>query len=240
MDILVGYWATLWQPTDSVHMSKGATSATLEALTGLLATRNLQYVSESNEVAKICESALDGGRSTWPVYAINARGGVVVEEDDATFEYPGLMSNLPAVKLLKDYHWQTESYAKTTLIEWQLADLMMLDTWLSICGREPEILDGDSDLIHNMPLLIQFLFEVFENRFEEFDRSANQGGLQQTQKVARSLVETLDNERLSAAEKVFTLVAMLRTTKVGSCIANGPSTRQLLDILDTDQRVWLV
>ena len=175
MDIFVGYWATPWQPTDSVHMSKGGTPATLEALTGLLATRNLQYVSESNEVAKICESALDGGRSTWPVYAINARGGVVVEEDDATFEYPGLMSNLPAVKLLKDYHWQTESYAKTTLIEWQLADLMMLDTWLSICGREPEILDGDSDLIHNTPLLIQFLFEVFENRFRKFDRSANEG-----------------------------------------------------------------
>ena len=53
-------------------------------------------------------------------------------------------------------------------------------------------------------------------------------------------METLDNERLSAAEKVFTLVAMLRTAKVGSCIVTGPDTSQLFDILDTDQRVWLV
>ncbi|KAL8868919.1 MAG: hypothetical protein Q9198_008020 [Flavoplaca austrocitrina] len=236
MDIVHGYWATPWQ---SPYSMKGAFSAILEALSTRLNKRNLQYISPSGEVEEVLEWT-SGGRSTWPMYAINARGGVIVQEDKTKFQFPGFASKIAAVKLLHDHRWQVERYTELTQNDEKLAELMMLDSWLSICGREPEILDGASDLRRNMPLLIQFIFEQFGTRFEDLDCTANEGGLQHIQSVARSLLATLDDERLSAAEQIFTIVAMLRTAKVGSCIASGPKTLAVADVLDTDTRVWLV
>ncbi|KAL8837408.1 MAG: hypothetical protein Q9176_005714 [Flavoplaca citrina] len=155
MDIVHGYWATPWQ---SPYSMKGAFSAILEALSTRLNKRNLQYISPSGEVEEVLEWA-SGGRSTWPMYAINARGGVIVQEDKTKFKFPGFASKIAAVKLLHDHRWQVERYMELTQNDEKLAELMMLDSWLSICGREPEILDGASDLRRNMPLLIQFIFE---------------------------------------------------------------------------------
>ncbi|KAL8978585.1 MAG: hypothetical protein Q9205_005861 [Flavoplaca limonia] len=227
MDIVHGYWATPWQ---SPYSMKGAFSAILEALSTRLNKRNLQYICPSGEVEEVLEWA-SGGRSTWPMYAINARGGVIVQEDKTKFKFPGFASKIAAVKLLHDHRWQVERYMELTQNDKKLAELMMLDSWLSICGREPEILDGASDLRRNMPLLIQFIFEQFGTRFEDLDRTTNE---------ARSLLATFDAERLSAAEQIFTIVAMLRTAKVGSCIASGPKTLAIADVLATDTRVWLV
>ncbi|KAL8777587.1 MAG: hypothetical protein Q9213_007795 [Squamulea squamosa] len=97
--------------------------------------------------------------------------------------------------------------------EVNLAELMLLDSWLSICGRQPEIIDGKSSMLRNMPNVIQSIFDDLEEDYELVDRSANDGGLQKIRDVAAKLLEILADERLSPAEQIYTLVAMLRTAK---------------------------
>ena len=240
MDILPGYWATPWQSDLSVTMTKGALSAIMEALSLHLDEQNLRYVSPSSAAVQNALNWASKGRSSWPIYAINARGGVAIRKGKRNNQFPGFASKIAAVKLLQNHHWQVERYMESTETDHKLAELMMLDLWLSICGREPEILDGASDLRHNMPLLIQFMFEQFAERFGNLILTANEGGLQGIQSVARSLLATLNDEKLSAAEQIFTIVAMLRTAKVASCIVTGADTVQIGSILRTDTRVWLV
>ncbi|KAL8893621.1 MAG: hypothetical protein Q9192_005089 [Flavoplaca navasiana] len=239
MDIMHGYWATPWQTCVVAETIEGALSAILAALSARLNKRNLQYIPPNGEVKEVLEWA-SGGRSTWPMYAMNARGGVIVQENKTKFKFPGFSSKIAAVKLLHDHRWQVEKYTESSQADEKLAELMMLDSWLSDCGQEPEILNGASDLRDNMPLLIKFIFEKFEERFDTLDRTADEGALQHIQSVARSLSTTLDDERLSAAEQIFTIVAMLRTAKVASCISAGPETCDIIYAFDTDTRVWLV
>ncbi|KAI4256933.1 MAG: hypothetical protein L6R42_005950 [Xanthoria sp. 1 TBL-2021] len=244
MDIIPGYWATPWlsySPEHNVRYPRGAISAVLEALSGHLNTRNLQFVSEEHELRDFLQWA-SAGRSTWPIYAINARGGVFVQAHYAKVEFSGFTSSMAAVKLLHNYQWQIEEYTRlrSEVEVYKTAELMMLDSWLSICGRQPEILNGKSSLLHDMPSLLQFLQDLFEEAFEKLDRTASDGGLQHIQQVARSLVETLALKALSQAEQLFTLVAMLRTAKVDACVSTGPSTWKIDGIFERDTRVWLV
>ncbi|KAL9633808.1 MAG: hypothetical protein Q9204_003250 [Flavoplaca sp. TL-2023a] len=240
MDIIPGYWATPWQSWLRIGTTKGALSAIMETLSFQLDEQNLTYVSPyGSEVKKALKWAARG-ESSWPMYAINARGGVIVQQSETKYQFPGFASRIAAVELLHYHRWQVERYMEPTETDDKLAELIMLDSWLTICGREPEILDGASDLAYNMPLLVQFMFEQFAERFENLVLTANEGGLQRIQSVARSLLMTLDDERLSRAEQIFTVVAMLRTAKVAACIINGANTEQIGSILDTDTRVWLV
>ncbi|KAL9038310.1 MAG: hypothetical protein Q9180_003216 [Flavoplaca navasiana] len=199
MDIMHGYWATPWESCVVAETIEGALPAILAALSARLNKRNLQYIPPNGEVKEVLEWA-SGGRSTWPMYAMNARGGVIVQENKTKFKFPGFSSKIAAVELLHDHRWQVERYTEPTETDEKLAELMVLDSWLSICGREPEIFNGASDLRHNMPFLIDFWVGRFEDQFEKLDRTANEGGLQHIQRVARSLVATLDHEKLSAAE----------------------------------------
>lgn len=115
----------------------------------------------------------------------------------------------------------------------------MLDSWLSICGRAPEIVDGKSSLLRNMPALVQYVIDEFYKDFDTIDRSANEGGLQSIQDVAGDLMDFLVDQGLSEAEQIFTLGALLRTAKMEICIALGPATHEISDILLHDIRVWL-
>lgn len=65
-------------------------------------------------------------------------------------------------------------------------------------------------------------------------------GLQHIQQEVRTLEEFLARKRLSEAEQLFTLVAMLRTVKVAVRVSFGPDTSQIGSILKNDARVWLV
>lgn len=219
---------------------KGALMAIMEALSLQLGEQNLKYVSPCSDEVEEALKWASGGRSTWPMYAINARGGITVQENKAKYPFPGFASRIAAVELLNHHRWQVERYMEPTETDEKLAELMRLDSWLSVCGREPEILDGASDLRHNMPLLIQFLIVEFQDRFRKLGRTSNEGGFQRIRNVARSLLATLNNEKLSAAEQIFTIVAMLRTAKVAACIITGANTEQIRSILLTDTRVWLV
>ena len=107
-------------------------------------------------------------------------------------------------------------------------------------------------LLRDTPILIEYLVTSPAVELGSIYRSANEGGLQRVQEVASSLGKALEQERLSVAEQTFTLVALLRTAKVLLCVLMRPSlivrmsrysdggTEVLDDILDKDQRVWLV
>ncbi|KAL8845822.1 MAG: hypothetical protein Q9221_009042 [Calogaya cf. arnoldii] len=239
MDIIPNYWATPWSSESDGRTSRGAISAVLEALSDHVAAQTLQYVSP-HDGPEVFRKWARKGKSTWPIYAINAGYGVALQEDCTEANFPGFTSKMPAVRLLHNYRWQTEKYKNDKVPKTKVAELMMLDSWLSECGWQPEITDGTSNLLRNMPKLIQFLFEEFGEEFGNLDCTANEGGLQQIRPVALSLSETLDDERLSKAEQLFTLVAILGTAKVDLSIAIGPSTWQVHDALETDSRVWLV
>ena len=244
MDIIPGYWATPWSwydPDLFIRHFRGTISVVLEALSGYLDTRNLQFVSEEQELEDFLKWA-SLGESTWPIYAINARGGVVVQAHYTKVEFSNFASSMAAVKLLYDHRWQTTEYTLpgSALEEYKTAELMMLDSWLSICGREPEIGNGGASLVHTMPSMLASLHDVFYDAFLRIDRTTSEGGLQQIQEVVRDLIEFLVRKRLSEAERLFTLVAMLRTAKVAVCVSTGPSTSQIKSILKSDARVWLV
>ncbi|CAO1606182.1 hypothetical protein XANCAGTX0491_009683 [Xanthoria calcicola] len=244
MDIIPGYWATPWlwyDPELYIISCRGTISVVLEALLGYLNTRNLQFVSEEHELEDFLKWA-SLGQSTWPIYATNARGGVVVESHYAKVEFSGFASSMAAVKLLYDYRWQTTDYTLpgSALEEYKTAELMMLDSWLSICGRQPEIFSGRSSLLHKMPNILESLEYRFWEPFSELDQTASEGGLQHIQQEVRTLEEFLARKRLSEAEQFFTLVAMLRTVKIAVCISAGPSTSRVDSILKSDSRVWLV
>ncbi|KAL8666379.1 MAG: hypothetical protein Q9168_007489 [Polycauliona sp. 1 TL-2023] len=238
-DIMPAIWATPWR--QDIEASKGAVSTVLEALSSLLNTEALQYVSGHRD------ASYDGafgyklqGKSTWPIYAINARDGHCLQEDLPEAEMPGMALKMPAIRLLYNYGWQTEKYTNRGDEESKVTELMMMDSWLSVCGRRSEITNGDSDLRRNMPQLVQFLFEEFMEDFESLHLSANEGGLQYIRPVAQRLSQRLAAEKLSPAEQLFALVAMLRTAKVALCICMGPNTYIVGDIIKTDIRVWLV
>ena len=165
-----------------------------------------------------------------------------MQAHNAKVEFSGFTSSLAAVKLLHNHQWQTAEYTRPVaeLEVYKTAELMMLDSWLSICGRQPEILDGRSSLIHKMPDIIELIELEFQDAFLEVDRTASEGGLQHIQQGVRDLVEFLGFEGLSEAEQLFTLVAMLRTAMVAVCVYAGPSTSQIGSILKNDARVWLV
>ena len=238
MDAIPGYCATPWSQTYSMSHCIRIVSVVLEALSGLVENECLHYTSDE----RLWESALtwaENGHSTWPSYAINARGGVVVNGAYTSATFLGFADPIARIELFKD-----DRFGDLPAGEFwdmvRLAELMMLDSWLSICGRAPEIIDGKSSLLRNMPALIQYLLDDFDTDFKSIDRSANEGGLQLIKDVAASLMDCLNDEKLSEAEQIFTLGAMLRTAKAGVCVAVGPYTRAIEDILFHDIRVWLV
>ncbi|KAL8991723.1 MAG: hypothetical protein Q9169_007709, partial [Polycauliona sp. 2 TL-2023] len=235
MDVMPALWATPWY--EDINYSKGAISTILEALSSLLGTEALQYVSSLRDknLDKIFDHMYKG-YSTWPIYAINARDGFYLQDYAPEVELPGIAVKMPAIRVLYNYEWQTKKYLQRGQEDSKVAELMMIDSWLSICGRQSEITNGASDLRRNMPKLVQYLFEKFELKFARLHLSANEGGLQHIRPVAQKLMQRLADGRLSPAEQLFTLVAMLRTAKIDICIATGPFTSHLLDVLDTETR----
>ena len=245
MDIIPGYWATPWlcfyDADLLIRSCRGTISVVLEALSGYLDTRNLQFVSKEHELEDFLKWALLG-QSTWPIYANNARGGVVVQAHYTKVEFSDFASSMAAVKLLYDHRWQTTEYTLpgSALEEYKTTELMMLDSWLSICGQQPEIRNGRSSLLSKMLSILESVENEFSRAFVRLDRTASEGGLQDIQQEVRDLVEFLALKELSKAEQLFTLVAMLRTAKVAICVAAGPWTYPIKSTLKSDARVWLV
>ena len=241
MNVTPGYCATPWSDGTKIQAAIAQISVVLEALSARFDKKLLFYVPDD----RLWEPALNWareGHSTWPSYAVNARGGVVVDGDYIGAKLPGFARPIARIELFQDYSFQSnQSPLRGDLWDQiRLAELMMLDSWLSICGRAPEIVDGKSSLLRNMPALIEHVMLEFYEDFKSIDRSANEGGFQLIQDVARDLMDFLADEGLSQAEQLFTLGALLRTCKMDVCIILGPDTIEVMDILSRDIRVWLV
>ncbi|KAI9686069.1 MAG: hypothetical protein M1822_004052 [Bathelium mastoideum] len=182
------------------------------------------------------------GNSTYPAYALNARGGVIAEGTYVGVRIPAFETVIPALELLYSYSWQVDPYPRDPMhfCEEQNVELMRLDSWLSYVGRTPEISGGRNQLWKYTPALIFLLLEEFELDFQDIDLSVGQGGLQDIQGLAANLMDFLANEELSDAEQLYILVALLRTAKVCQCIRAGPGTKDAEDILFKDVQVHLV
>jgi hypothetical protein len=120
-----------------------------------------------------------------------------------------------------------------------MGELMLLDSWLSLAGRQKEIVSGQSNLLKRTAPLIQHLADAFHLDFGALEWGGNEGGLQQIQEVSANFMDALGDAMLTEAEQVFLLVAMLRTAKVGLCIGNGKDSSIIEGFLENDIQVYI-
>lgn len=238
-DALAGVWATPWKSLFYDHTCIGAIAVAIEALMGFTDTASFRYESRPHLINDGFQAWIESGDFTYPSYAINARGGVIVGGSYELVAYQDFKGKLPPIRLLGSYDSQVDSYrSRRDQSFWWLSELMWLDTWLSFAGRAPEIVDGRQELLKRAPLVIDWIMVEFESDFEAIDRSANEGGLQLIQEITENLLDRMADWSLSLAEQLFILVGVLRTAKVGLCIALGQDTSDALDILYNDIQVY--
>jgi len=81
----------------------------------------------------------------------------------------------------------------------------------------------------------------FELSFMEAEIPSVEGGAQFNKELAQSVVECLTNGyKLTRAEALYALVAVLRTVNVGHCVLSGPDPSMLAEIVEKDVQVCLV
>jgi hypothetical protein len=223
----------------SPFVSLGTTAVILEALLGLTDDLSLQYSPVHQEGTW---SWLMEGKTTFPPYARNARGGVIVGGSYEAVSFKAFEQKLPPIQLLHCYDYQVSKVPRVddvSVLGRQL-ELMAIDSWLSAAGRSSEIMDGAANLLRTTPALVGKLTQEFGYDFGGLDFTATEGGLQVIQGIVGELMDTFEEEALSEAEQIFVLVSLLRTAKVALCISLGPSTEQVREYLATDIQVFMV
>jgi hypothetical protein len=240
MNVFHGFWATPWLPVlgnypETLHTWCLTQSVIIDALSRLTEITYGQYADNHREW-------LAEGKSTWPPYAINSKNGVVVGGNYQGTNFEMFSHPLPAIKLLHNEHHQHKlelEYSTTSIIERQV-ELTYLDSWLSLCGRLPEIDFGPAGIIESAPLRIDEVIYVLAPDLVTLHFSANVGGSQDIAKVADKLISTIENWGMGKAEQVFFYVGLLRTIKVAICILMGPSTSRVMSVLESETPVFLV
>ena len=236
-DLIPGFVATPWKRRFPEAICIGAISVLLNVLQNFTNSSNCRYVQSQDR----CRSWIDIGRSSFPGYAHNANGGVVVSGIYEGVSFDCLDGRVPPIELLYSYNYQVDrAYYKSTLhVKDSLGELVGLDSWLSLCSRLPEISDGSSNLLRVLPSLIQRTMTDFDFEFSSLDRTSRDGGLEIIQTIADSLLQSFSDQNLSAAEQLFAAVAIIRTVKFGLCVARGIDTSQLREILVHDVQVYM-
>lgn len=237
VDIIPGYWATPWKQLFSSEMCLGAVSVLLKALESFTNTTNCTYVKSQSRTI----DWLRAGKRTYPSYAHNSRGGVVVSGAYKRESFSAFEQSIARIELHQSYIHQVDRspVQSTSSVMEQIGELMGLDSWLSMAGRLSEIKDGPNNLLRTLPTLVQRLMTDFQLEFTSLDRTSNDGGLQIIQTIADGLLQTLEEQNLTKAEQLFTIVGLLRTSKVGLCIARGSDTSKLADVLKDDVQVHM-
>jgi hypothetical protein len=256
IDVIPGYLATPWTTQFSTECCVGAIAVILETI-GML-TEFSQPVYLDTPCHPRGLDWMRSGLSTFPPYGVSANHhhGTVISGGYNTKIFPGYRAPLFQIELLRHYGFQVDRHQPSDAanLRARLTELMALDSWLSYCGRQPEICGhgplsdlsisvvGVGDLLYTMPKLIERTMESFKFEFTNLERTAIDGGHQIVQQIAGNLLDTLGwkVEGLSPAEKLFALVAMLRASKMALCIAQGTDTSTLRGILLNDVQVHLV
>jgi hypothetical protein len=232
-DVIPGYFATPWASKFSASTCSGAIAVMVTALEWFTDDSSLVYV----DAIPHCETWIYDGHSTHPSYAINAMGGIVVSAKYKRVKFETLAMPIPPIQLLQEHTLARRN--AHTLVQ-SLSELMALDSWLSFCGRLPEIYNGRNNLIRSMPALVQKLMSDFAYEFSNVDRTAAEGGWQLMKEMAVLILHELDQLVLEEAEQLFTLVAVLRAAKMAMCVVQGSNTAMLREILLKDAQVHLV
>ncbi|KAI4152782.1 MAG: hypothetical protein LQ341_000647 [Variospora aurantia] len=236
-DVLPGYFATPWKSMFSEATCLGAISVSLKTIERLTTNSSLRYVASHDE----CKDWLRLGKTTYPSYAHAANGGIVVAGVYEPVKFEGFDSAVAPLRMLKSYDFQTGRSYQTNpqaVVEC-IAELMSLDSWLSICGRTREIIGGPSRLLQSLPTLIQRMMKDFDLEFSRVDRAPSDGGLRIIKTISGSLLQFLQEQDLSKAERLFALVALLRTAKMALGMARGSDTTNLRDVLVHDVQVYM-
>lgn len=236
-DLIPGYFATPWKDLFSEAVCIGAISVVLRALDAFTDSSTRKYVS-ANEHGL---NWIRAGKTTYPSYAINAMGGIVIAGTYQPVEFEMFSQRIPPIELLHSYEHQVNRkfHQDTQTVMDNLAELMGLDCWLSFCGRLPEIYDGPSNLLRHLPALVQHIMSDFEFEFANLDRTSNNGGFQIIQDIADSLIGALKKQNLIDPEQLFALVALLRAAKMALCVIHGTDTKNLRDVFLHDVQVYL-
>ncbi|KAL8648670.1 MAG: hypothetical protein Q9226_005901, partial [Calogaya cf. arnoldii] len=210
-DVLPGYFATPWKDLFSSAECVGTISVLLKSLEMFTNESNFQYVESQHDSI----SWLGQGKTTYPSYAHNAVGGVVVAGTYRATMFHSFKNPIAPLELLKCYDHQVDrnfSVSAQAVIH-STAELMGLDTWLSFSGRQSEIIHGPSSLLRTLPTLIQQIMTNFHLEFTRVDRTSKDGGSRIIKTSSDSLLEYLKEQGLSDAERLFCVVALLRTAK---------------------------
>jgi hypothetical protein len=243
-DILPGYWATPWRRFEALDpaVCSGAETIVINALSGFTDSNSLRYVNHWKGFEGPAMEWVTQGGSSFPGYALNARGGVVCSGDYPVVKVDVFEDLIPAIELYRSYEYQVKRNRRmdTKTCQKELLELMRLDAWLSLCGRTDEIQHGRNNLIKQTPAMVQLVLAEFEYDFLRLDQSDHEGGLQVNQALAANVMDFLLDEELSGAEQMYILIAILRTVKVGMCIIDGPDTGMLEGILREDIQVHMV
>ncbi|KAJ6164777.1 hypothetical protein N7470_003449 [Penicillium chermesinum] len=251
-----GYLATPWTSRFSTQTCIGAITVILEAIGALTEFSQPTYLDLPCHPRGL--DWMSSGLSTFPPYGISANHhhGTVISGAYSTTYFPGFQAPLFQIELLRHYGYQVNrnQHSDAANLRARLTELMALDSWLSYCGRQPEICGrgpgqemivpaaGAGDLLYTMPSLVERTMNSFTFEFANLERTSIDGGLQLVQQISNNLLDTLGwrVEGLTPTEKLFALVAMLRAAKMALCIAQGTDTSILRDILLNDVQVHLI
>lgn len=248
IDIFRGTWAMCqgYSNTPSRTCLSAAIGVVLECLLGFLPGDSITYTDDSQlTLQSVRETTmwLLAGNTTYPAYAINARGGVIASGSYRGVYVPAFGDTpIPVLELLFSHSWQVSSSLPNMNRDGEElnTELMRLDSWLSWVGRLPMVADGPKQLLKSAPTFVHLLMLEFETDFQLLDLSAHEGGLQDIQKVAANIMDWLLDEDLTDAEQVYVLIAFLRGLKVAQCVLSGPDTTALHRLLHRDVGVHLV
>lgn len=236
-DVLPGYFATPWKSKFSEATCLGAISVSLKTIERFTTNSSLRYVASHDE----CKDWLRLGKTTYPSYAHAANGGIVVAGVYEPVRFEGFDTAIAPLRMLKSYDFQAGRSYQTNpqaVVEC-IAELMSLDSWLSICGRTPEIIEGPSRLLQSLPTLVQRMMKDFDLEFSRVDHAPSDGGLRIIKTISGSLLQFPHEQDLSKAERLFALVALLRTAKMALGMARGSDTTNLRDVLVHDVQVYM-
>ena len=237
-DIIPGYFATPWKNLFSEAVCIGAISVILKGLDSYTCSTTRQYVKTQQR----CWDWIRAGRRTYPSYAINAEGGVIISGVFPLVKFSAFTQGLPRIELLGSYEHQVNpNYSPDDQsVRDRIAELMELDFWLSFCGPLPEIYDGPSNLLRTFPALAQRVMMDFDYEFANLDRMFNEGGSQTIQEIAESLRLSLIDQNLSKSEKLFATVGLLRGVKTALCVVHGLDTEKIRDVFRDESQVLLI
>lgn len=113
---------------------------------------------------------------------------------------------------------------------------MAIDVWLHVVSKTVPIHAGRKQILARVPQMVQELFAEYGASFE----TVTLGTRTALDSCARDLVTTLRGMDVSNAEKMYLLVAVLRTAKVGLCIGLGNDSTPLLGIIEKDVQAHLL